>query len=558
MLGGEPAAHVRFGELVHVERDEPEAGLVGSKLIYPDGRLQEAGGIIWRDGSGWNRGKYEHSEKPEFNFLREVDYCSAACLMIQKSVFENVGGFDRKYAPAYYEDTDLAFKVRRAGLRTFYQPLSKVIHYEGITGGTDTSAGVKKHQEINRSVFAEAWSEVLAGKPTNGDIAALEELQATQKRVLVIDHHVPMPDRDSGSLRMSQILKILHRLGHHITFIPDNLGDVPPYGDELRKRGIEVVCHPYIKSVPEYLKAHGHKFDIVILSRCDVAAKHVTQVRLHASQSRVIFDTVDLHFLRTDREAELTNNINGRLLAREKQKQEYKLINDSDETWVVSPSEQQLLQEDHPGKSIQVISNIVDVSRSETLFEHRHDFLFIGSFQHTPNVDAVLYFTNEIFPLILKELPGVKFYVIGDKVPPDVAALASKSVIITGFQPDVRPYFDDVKLSIAPLRYGAGVKGKINQSMAFGVPVVATALAIEGMGLTHREHILVADTPEEFASCVVHLYNSEELWLRISCNALHKAHSYSSEVAQQQLKRLLEKQHAIQPSEMAVTQPASV
>ena len=160
---------------------------------------------------------------------------------------------------------------------------------------------------------------------------------------------------------------------------------------------------------------------------------------------------------------------------------------------MVSDFEQDLLRSERPDKSIEVVSNIVDIPGSATPFSLRHDFLFIGSFQHPPNIDAVLFFTKEIYPLIQPRLPNANFYVIGDKAPPAVVALASENIIITGFQPDVRPYFDGVKLSIAPLRWGAGVKGKVNQSMGFGVPVVATTVAVEGMALTNREDILIAD-----------------------------------------------------------------
>ena len=343
---------------------------------------------------------------------------------------------------------------------------------------------------------------------------------------------------------MFQILKILRQLGHCVTFIPDNLTKVMPYTSELQKRGIEVVYHPYVKKLSDYLISHGSGFDAVVLSRCDFARKHISDVRLHTPQSRIIFDTVDLHFVREDSEARLTGDPEARRKAQEKQRLEHELIEQADETWVVSCLEQQLLQEKQPNKSIQVVSNIVDIPGSNRPFALRRDWLFIGGFQHRPNMDAVLFFVKEIYPLLSEHLRDAKFYIIGDKPPPEVAALATERIVVAGLQRDVRPFFDSVKLSVAPLRFGAGVKGKINQSMAFGVPVVATSMAVEGMELRDREDILVADKPEEFAGALIELYESEELWNRISANGVRKTRAlYSVEAAREKLRFLFSDEH---------------
>ena len=177
-------------------------------------------------------------------------------------------------------------------------------------------------------------------------------------------------------------------------------------------------------------------------------------------------------------------------------------------------------------------------------FSLRRDYLFIGGFQHRPNIDAVLFFVQKIYPLVSEHLRDAKFYIIGDKPPPEVVGLATERIVVAGFQRDIRPFFDTVRLSVAPLRFGAGVKGKINQSMAFGVPVVATSLAVEGMDLADHQDILITDEPEDFARALIELYQSEELWNRLSKNSLSKARRlYSPDIASKTLEFLFSEDH---------------
>jgi GT2 family glycosyltransferase/glycosyltransferase involved in cell wall biosynthesis len=498
----------------------PQAGLVGAKLVYPDGRLQESGGIVFDDASGWNYGRFDEPDDPRYSFRREVDYCSGAAILLRRDLFARLGRFDTRYAPAYYEDTDLAFAVRAAGFKVYVEPASVVVHFEGITSGTDTASGIKRYQVVNHEKFQHKWKDALARQPKPGTPINLAATHRATKRVLIVDATTPMPDHDSGSLRMVNLMRVLADLGCQVSFMPENRLYVERYTDALQELGVEALYAPYAQDPVKFLRERGREFDLVILSRHYVAASLVGLVRLYAPQARLAFDTVDLHYLREQRAAELSGDATLARHAAATRAQELKLIRESDVTLVVSPVEKELLTQDAPGARVEVLSNVHEVYGCRKPFGARRDLVFVGGFQHPPNADAVEWFVGEVFARVRAELPDVRLHVIGSRVPPSIRALADAAVIVHGFVEDILPYMDDCRVSVAPLRYGAGVKGKVNMAMSCGLPVVATAAAVEGMHVVAGNDVLVADDAPAFAAEVVRLYRDEALWNRLSANGL--------------------------------------
>jgi GT2 family glycosyltransferase len=528
--------------LVNTFRDFPDCGMVGAKLLFADGKLQEAGGIVWRDGSAWNFGRGDDPNKPEYSYARRVDYCSGAVLMLRREDYFAWGRFDPHYAPAYYEDTDLAFKVRANGKEVYYQPEARVIHFEGVSNGTDTGSGTKAYQVANKEKFLARWQHVLQGHRPNGEFPELAKERGVTKRALVVDARILMPDSDSGSLRMFNLLRILQNLGYKVTFIPSNLLYDERYTPMLQAVGIECWHMPYQEvSVARHLAQYGSIYSVVMLSRADVAESYINAALRHAPNAKVVFDTVDLHFLRERRLAELSGSKIEAEAAEMRRLQELGIARKAHVTLVVSPVEIELFKQEAPDVKVALVSNIHAVNGRSKAWGERENILFIGSFEHPPNVDAMHHFIDDVFPLLHQQRPNIRLLIVGPHAPKPLLAKANANIEFLGFVEDIAPLFHNVRLSIAPLRYGAGVKGKINSSMSFGVPVIASPIAAEGMGLQHEVDVLIADTPEAFANAIVRAYDDEQLWQALSDGALDNLERhFSFAVATQQLREILE------------------
>jgi len=497
-----------------------EVGCVGSKLIYANGLLQEAGGIVYNDANAANFGKYRDADDPEYNYQREVDYCSGASLIFRKEEFEKLGCFSTHLAPAYYEDTDICFRIRHIlGKRVIYQPLSQVIHFEGISSGTNIEDNsIKRFQKINKQKFLEIWREELKNYADPGKVQEALKKNKANKTVLFIDDTIPTPNKDSGSVRLFEILKIVRALGYHIIFIPNDGEKNGSYFNELIHLGVEVLYRfPNRKSIMKRIAKKVNEVDFVWICKPHNNTPFEFLFTLKPALKR-IYDTIDLHYIRIKREAELTNNI---VLTQESEvvkRKELEFARKADFTIAITPEEKQILKKEGI-QNIIVIPNIHKKCYDEEhfrAFTDRSGLVFIGGYAHKPNVDAARWLIEEIMPKVWSVTPDIEVTLLGSNPPVEVLALQSARVKVPGFINHVDSYFNDAKIFVAPLRFGAGMKGKIGQSLSYALPIITTDIGSEGIGLKSNENFIQADTADDFASAILKLYSNKELWYKVS------------------------------------------
>lgn len=500
--------------LVDLMEKDSSVGMAGAKLVYADGWLQEAGGIVWKDASAWNYGNRKNPEDAEYNYVKETDFISGACIMIRRELWNEIGGFDERFAPAYYEDVDLAFEIRKRGYKVLYQPLSVVVHFEGISNGTDVSSGQKSYQVANQAKFYDKWKEVLERDHyVNGEnIYLAKDRGGCQKHILVVDHYVPHFDKDAGGRGTFMYLKLFKEMGMHVTFIGDNFFKHEPYTSLLNQEGIEILYGAYyMENYKQWIKANGKYFDYVYLQRPHISVKYMDLVK-EFTNAKIIYYDVDLCHVREMRQYEITGD-EALLESAEKWKDlEFGLIDKADVVHVVGSYEEEYLKKYFPEKPIRNIPLYIysdvkhDVNKN---FDNRKDLLFVGGFGHPPNEDAVLWFAQNVFPKVLEKYSDIKWYIVGSKPPVSVQSLASEHIIVKGFVSDdeLNGLYDRCRLDIVPLRYGAGVKGKVLEAIYNQIPLVTTSVGAEGLS-KEEDAYWIEDDAEAMAELIIDIYNN--------------------------------------------------
>lgn len=483
------------------------AGMAGALLLAPDGRIAAAGATILPDGRLAPLGCGERPDHPAFASVAPVEALAFGAVMIPADIWRRFGGLDPEITCPTLALADFALRLREAGLRVLCQPFARL-----------TAPAVRAPADPWADAFGR-WRVRRRRAAGGSGLASLGLSRPSPPRALFVDNLVPTPDRDSGSGDIHCVMRIFVALGYQVTFLPvGDLARADRYVDDLRRHGVRVAANGLFSSAEAFLAGEKSPFDLIMLHRGSLAGGPLfDKLRDHSPQARLVFNAVDLHFLRLEREALLTRSPGKLEEAFRAEQIEMAVITRADCTVLLSHAEQRLVADLLPLARTCVIPIAREIAGRRAPFAPRRGVLFVGGFRHQPNVDAVLAFARDVWPLVRRRL-AVPLGIVGGDVPPEVQALANAAdgIVVHGHVEDLAQVLAGCRLTVAPLRFGAGIKGKIVSSLAAGVPCAASPIAVEGMGLADGVHLRVAGSPEAFADAVVEVHEDEATWTALS------------------------------------------
>ncbi|OJA26972.1 glycosyltransferase [Burkholderia ubonensis] len=502
--------------MIETIESEPNCYGVAAKIVFPTGLLQEAGSIIWSNGSCYGYGRGQSPDLPEFNYRREVDYGSAACLLVRRDKFVELGGFDNRYAPAYYEDTDLCMKLRKAGGTIIYDPRAEIVHHEYSSSSPEAAIAKMQEREV---LFRDKWQAELS-RHAQPDLA--NALQArdrrTMKTLLYIDDRIPTPDQGAGWPRAFGILKVLSKLFKVTVFPKQDRQPRQPWTRQLQEMGVECIYDE--RSFEEFSASRAGYYDVVFASRPHNLDQTLADLDKHFPTAKVVYDAEALFYARDRIKRRLRGMPEDEGFI-ESVRKELTLLDSADSIILVSEGEVRTVQEERRAfgfselLNVHVIGHGIEPEPQTPGFDGRADILFVGAFhgEDTPNEDAMLYFVDEVFPRVRERL-DCRLLVAGPTPPASLREREGDSIKVLGFIEDIRPLYQSAKVFVIPHRFAGGIAWKLSETMAMGLPSVCTPLIANQFGFDDNGPVMIGQDPQDFADKVVALYNDRELWQR--------------------------------------------
>ena len=512
---------------------EPNIGAVGGKIILPDGTLQEAGSIIWQDGSCLGYGRGDNPEAFQYMFKREVDYCSGAFLLTPRELFEKLGRFDTTYQPAYYEETDYCVKIHKAGQKIVYDPNVTILHYEFASSETsDRAIALQKKNQQNFINQHQDWLQSQSAPDLNCVLFASNRQHGNSngQRILFIDDRIPHPYLGSGYTRGHKILKIMTELGHSVTFYPTDLSYYETWQATYQDlpQTIEMAVGYGLQNLEEFLQSRPDYYDIIFVSRPHNMnhLNHILQQNNRLIKSKIIYDAEALYCLRDFAQKEL-QGIKLSEDAKEKAiADELKLAKKSNLIISVSELEREKFLE-YGYERVEVLGHSLQVNPTPKTFKQRQDILFVGAVYelNSPNADSILWFSQDIFPLIQQQSQSeINLLLVGNnevkELQERILALNNPQIKLLGKVDNLFDLYNSSRLFIAPTRFSAGIPHKVHEASAYGLPVVTTLAIANQLQWNRQTDILVGDNARDFAKQCTRLYQKRNLWQTIRDNAL--------------------------------------
>jgi len=515
----------------------PENGAVGGKVVRTNGKLQEAGCIIWRDGSTEGYLRDADPNIPEANFVRDVDFCSGVFLAIRTDILKQLGGFDPIYKPAYFEETDLCIRLHEAGYKVVYDPAIMITHQEYSSGDASIATVMMAR---NQPIFRRKNRAFLRSKyPRNAELLVQARSPRMRgQRILFIEDRIPLRHLGSGFTRSNDIVGAMAALGHSVTVFPvyqpvENILQI--YCDFPDT--VEIIHDRELKDLAEFIRARSGFFDSLWIARTHNADRLMPIFMAeskHLPVKRIVLDTEAVaasrvtarNALHGKTDAEPLNKAARQELASAYSCHTIVAVNEIDAAIIRGAG----------FNDVSVLGHVRQLAPTPRPFAERRGFLFVGAIhdQDSPNLDGLEWFAGHVLPHLDTALP--------EDVPITIAGYVNRRIDLSnlgrarrinlaGPADDLAPLYDCHRVFFAPTRFAGGIPFKLHEAASFGLPIVASELLARQVGWPDGTNLLAGDItdPAQFAAQMLRLYGDEPLWHRLRDAALARLATENSE-----------------------------